>query len=209
VKFKFENVARRFVDYYGSVAVKYARTTRATLEEGANLLKTGVRNNIRAAGFTARWSNAWRVLIFPKQKSDKAISGALFAFHKIDYAGVFEEGATIRARRGLLWLPLNTVPKGVKSPRDLNGVKLISMKGAKEPLLGAEVRLAKNADPTKQLSRSKLRRGTAGKRGTVHAVPLFHGVSSVVIRKKFNIIGTARRVAESLPGRYLANLKGA
>lgn len=208
MKFRFEDVAKRFADYYASVGVKYAKATRATLQEGADALKKGVRSNILAAGFTQRWANAWRVLVFPKGKAE-SINGAIFAFHKIPYADVFEEGATIRARRGLLWLPLKTVPKGVKSPRDLTGVKLISMKGAREPLLGAEVRLAKNADPTAQLSRSKLRRGTTGKRGTIHAIPLFHGVSAVNIKKKFNILAAAQRIAQSLPGRYVQNLRGA
>jgi hypothetical protein len=60
--------------------------------------------------------------------------------------------------------------------------------------------------PTK-LTLAKLRRGVSGKRGKVQAVPLFFGVSSVTLQKRFNISGVADAVRGRLPELYLARLE--
>ena len=90
------------------------------------------------------------------------------------------------------------------------GVKLISInRPGKTPLLAASLRLTGAAQGKLSkiaLTLSKLKKGTAGKRGEVHAVPLFFGLDTVTLQKRFNISGVADGVSASLPDLYLQNL---
>ena len=123
--------------------------------------------------------------MFPK--SGVSIGAAAHIHHKIPYAGVFEEGAAI-AGQPMLWLPLPTVPIGAGGRRltpkkyIAQGNRLASVKRpGKRPLLVGKV---------------------GGK-----SVPLFFGISSVTIRKKFNIIEAVQRAAARLGEFYLKHLK--
>jgi hypothetical protein len=191
-----------------------AHAATAAMREGGLLFKTQGRANIGAAGFSSRWQNAWRVSVYPV-KGD-SLEPAAYGFHKIPYSDVFETGATITGKAGLLWLPIgNNVPKAgrrkVATPRDLRarGVKLFSMKGAPgRPLIGADIRVPASqaqSSPVK-LSLSKLAKGTAGKRGVVKAVPLFFGIRSMTLRRRFNISGVAAQITATLGDSYFRNL---
>jgi len=58
---------------------------------------------IAAGGLSRKWQNALRVNIYPPQGD--SMHPAAFVYHKIRYAGVFEDGAVIGGQP-LLWLPL-------------------------------------------------------------------------------------------------------
>jgi len=92
------------------------------------------------------------------------------------------------------------------------GVKLFTIRGhSKRPLLATSVRLTPaqaSASKSLSLTVSKLRRGTAGKRGEVRAVPLFFGINSVTLRKKFDLQGVADSVRAQLPALYAKNMRG-
>lgn len=187
--------------------------TGAIRDGGAEMKRMG-RSNIGAAGFSSKWQNAWRVNVYPKK--GYALDGAAFGFHKIPYSLIFESGGSIRGKRGLLWLPLPTVPKVGRrraSARVLaqRGVKLFSLpRAGKSPLLATRLRLSgpQRANLGKQpLTLAKLRRGTAGKRGAVVSVPLFYGLRAVTLRKRFDLQGVAEAVSARLPDLYLANLE--
>jgi hypothetical protein len=205
----------------------------ATMRQVGDLLKTEVRANIRSGGLSAKWANAWRVAVYPKRGT--SLDPAAFGFHKIPYALIFEEGGTIRGRNGLLWLPLPTVPKvgkRIARPKDLTGVDLFTIKrNGKKPLLAANIRHAganRNSRIRGQVSLPALRAGTsaqkirdtsrlkAKQRGGVKAwnaganvisVPLFVGVPSVTLRRRFNIAGVTQRVANVIPTLYDQNVK--
>lgn len=208
----------------GSVAT-YSQIERAAtkaVKQGGTMLKDQGRANIRAAGFSSRWANAWRVNFYPK-KGD-SIDAAAFAFHKIPYSEIFETGGTIRAKRGLLWIPLATVPKDgptgkQASPRSLirQGVKLFTIKGRPggRPLIAANVRGTKAFFGRKSpaVSFSALRTGT-GKgtkrksRQKVVTVPLFFGMPAVTLRKRFELATIAGKVQARLGELYFANVEG-
>jgi hypothetical protein len=198
--------------------------TKAMRDAGAALKKEG-RASIRSGGLGAKFANAWRVSVFPKKGN--SLDAAAYGKHNIPYAGIFETGGSIRGRRGLLWLPLPTVPKvgrRIARPRDLTGVKLFKIKGTN--LLAAKIRLAganRNSRIRGQVSLPALRAGTdadkirktsrlkAKGRGGVKAsnatanavtVPLFHGVPSVTLRRRFNLTAVAQDVARRVPEFY-------
>jgi len=184
-----------------------------TIRQAGNSLKIEGRAAIANAGFSKKWQNAWRVNFYPKD--GYSIDAAAYAYHNIPYSLVFENGATIRARAGLLWLPLPTVPKKGKrnkaSARQLaqSGVKLFTIsRPGKKPLLATSLRGSRKGFASdKAVSLSKLRKGTAGKNGVVQALPLFVGVPSVTIRKRFDLAGVAGSIRGRLGEIYFANLK--
>ncbi|MCK1668621.1 DUF6441 family protein [Bradyrhizobium sp. 153] len=180
--------------------------TGAVRQAGLQLKAVG-RSNIANAGFSKRWQNAWRVNVYPK--SGYSLKAAAFGFHKIPYADIFESGGTINGKGGLLWIALPTVPKLGReraTPRKLaqRGVKLFTLKRpGRTPLLATKVR----GGVTGKASLAKLRRGLSGKRGSVQSVPLFYGVRTVTMPRKFNLSGAADTVRARLPELYLAQLE--
>lgn len=208
----------------GKMTVAATRTMRAA----GDALKSEGRANIRSGGLSAKFANAWRVNVYPK--SGNSLEASVYGWHNIVYSGIFETGGVIRGKRGLLWLPLPTVPKVGKKiarPRDLSGVKLFSINTpGKRPLLAAKIRSAganKNSRIRGQVSLPTLRAGTdaekirktsrlKGKaRGGVKAsnasanavtVPLFQGVPAVTLRKRFDLAGVTRQIAGRVPELY-------
>jgi hypothetical protein len=158
--------------------------TAAVRDAGNAAVKDG-RAGIARAGFSQKWQNALRSDVYPKNRV--SMRPAAHIRHKIPYAGVFEEGATIPGRP-LLWLPLPTVPVGPGGRRltpkkfIAQGNQLVSVKRpGKRPLL-------------------------VGKVGD-KSVPLFFGIPTVTIRKKFDVVAAVRRAAARLGEFYLKNLK--
>lgn len=231
VKVKPEGIT--FTDVFlafGEASINFKMSvaaSKAMTDAGAALKKEG-RANIRAGGLGAKFANAWRVAVYPA-KGKPSLDPAAYGRHNIPYATIFETGGTIRGRRGLLWLPLPTVPKvgkRIARPRDLTGVKLFSINSHGTPLLAAKIRNAganKNSRIRGQVSLPTLRAGTdadkirktsrlkAKQRGGVKAsnatanavtVPLFHGVPAVTLRRRFNLAGVAQSVAARVPEFY-------
>lgn len=208
-----------------SVYDSIARAATATIKDAGSLLKNEGRAEIASGGFSPRWQNAWRVNTYPA--SGVSINAAAFGFHKIPYSLVFEQGARITARKGLLWIPLPTVPKDGRkrnySPRALtqSGVDLFSIsRPGRKPLLAAKARVSGGIGQSlgtkrrnqrgrvtfggRALSLAQLR---AGKKGPRQTVPLFVGVNVVTLRKRFNLEGVADSVSARLGSLYFANLK--
>ncbi|TIV93594.1 MAG: hypothetical protein E5V74_24880, partial [Mesorhizobium sp.] len=73
----------------------------AAITEAGNLAKAAGRRDIAAAGFSVRWQNALRLNIYPKGRA--SIDAAALIFHKIPYAGVFENDTLISGKPNL-WL---------------------------------------------------------------------------------------------------------
>lgn len=214
-----------------SAIVKISTAATKTMRAAGAALKKEGRNEIKAGGLGSKFANAWRVAVYPNKGI--SLDPSAYGRHNIPYATIFETGGAIRGRRGLLWLPLPTVPKvgkRIARPRDLTGVKLFSIKTqGGPPLLAAKIRSAganRNSRIRGQVSLPALRAGTdaekirktsrlkAKQRGGVKAsnatanavtVPLFHGVPSVTLRRRFNLAGVSKDIAARLPELYEQN----
>ena len=156
--------------------------------------KDAVRTNIRQAGFGSRWSNAWRVTTYP-EGNKISLSPAVYGYHKIPYSEIFEQGGTIAGKNGLLWIPFDTVPKigrtrATAKQLSNRGVKMFSINRAgRAPILAAKMVGQGPFGGSKAITVSKLKQASQKKNKgkELSTVPLFHGHSSVQIRKRFNI----------------------
>lgn len=198
-----------------------AQATTASVRLAGENAKNAGRADIAAAGFSAKWQNALRVVYFPKggQEAGVSLDAAAFIFHKIAYAGVFETGAHI-VGRPMLWIPLKTTPlkgigRGRTTPEMLRkkGLKLFQIKRpGHDPLLAAKLPAFDPSARRKQrLSISRVRGAILGKGkaqgAATQAIPLFVGKTSVTIKKKFDIAGAVSRERGLLPVYYVQNLK--
>ncbi len=189
-----------------------ARATTAAMDAAAEALKREARAEIGRAGFSRRWQNALRVKRFPRRKI--SIDAAAFAWHRIPYAGVFETGASI-AGRPMLWLPLPSAPRSLQRRRmsperfETKVAPLFSMTSRRgRPLLAAQARVSKRQAQSDRpkASLAALRRGNSG-RGILRSIPIYHGVSVVHLRRRFDVTGVARSVRDRVPDFYWANFR--
>lgn len=186
-----------------------AEAATAAVKEAAEVAKTEGRANIAQAGFGKKWQNALRADFFPKRGI--SMRPAALVRHKIPYATVFEEGATIRGKP-LLWLPLPNVPLG-RGGKPLTPKQYISRIGplasikrpGKRPLLVGKGSRRTILRATEKVTR--LRKGAVSRGLRKESVPLFVGMEQVRIPKKFNIIAIAQRAAGRLGEFYVKNLK--
>lgn len=185
-----------------------AEAGQQTIEEIATRIKQKGRSHIAQAGFSKRWQNALRADVYPKRKS--SLNAAALVYHKIPYADVFETGATIRGKPRM-WIPLDTTPKKIGRERmsveafrqNIGPLKLLNRAG-KKPLLAAEMSATKaqiRRGFFGKVTLDRLRKG-AGKIETRTQgrmlVPLFVGVDSVTLRKRFSLTEVIEREADQI-----------
>lgn len=163
-----------------------AIATAATLamRDLAKLVQKDGRADIGAAGFPKRWQDGLKVKVFPE--TGISLDPVVAVTHRIPFAGVFEEGATIFGKP-LLWLPLPTVPRGPQ------GHALTPRQYAAR--VGPLVSLRRGRGARPLLAAKPKQRG--GK-----AVPLYVGLDRVTIPKKFDITGVVQRAADRFPDFY-------
>lgn len=189
------------------------------------IVKKEARADIARAGFPIRVQNALRVNRYPERRSAISINPAAYVFHKIDYMGVFEDGATIKGSP-MLWLPLSTTPKTLNGnrvrPASLAaaiGQHLISFTSRNgTPLLGARVAVSRTqaAKTSLKVSLAALKRGNTGKKAVESSlfktIPLFFGVRETHIPKKLSIREICAKARDQIPTLYAsalaANAKG-
>lgn len=187
--------------------------TKAMTATGLQLKAQG-RAAIARSGFSLKWQNALRVEIYPKLP-EVSMSPAVYLHHNIEYAGIFEDGATIGGHP-FMWLPLSNAPKRIgrfmttpalfeKSVAPL--VSLTSRNG--KALLGAPIRLSKAqaGQAVPKVTLAGLRRGKSGK-GILRTVPLFVGIPETSIRGRFNIRELCATLRDNIPALYRKNLDG-
>lgn len=190
---------------------RMAEAATAAVKDAAALAKSKGRASIAGGGFGSKWQNALRVKVFPA--SGVSLSPAALVYHKIPYAEVFQEGATIPGKP-MLWLPLDNVPMGSGGRRltpsefvEKIGVLYSISRPGKPPMLGAVIR-ATDARAAKGISLSLLRRGrNPNGRGAVRIVPVYVGVSSVTDPRKFDIKGAVQEASDQLGALYAKNFK--
>ena len=181
-----------------------AKSATEAMDRVGNEIKIRGRTNIAAAGFGKRWQNALRVQRYPRRGD--SINPALWIFHNIPYAEVFESGARIRGKP-LLWLPLPSAPKtaGGKRMTPKNYISHIGPlfrvdRAGKPPLLFGKF-------SGRGAGRSIAKRSTRGLRaGGSSAVPIFVGVTTVSIRKRFSLRQIFKMAASHLARYYASNV---
>jgi hypothetical protein len=196
MRFKISDLAQGFAEtIVNEVQRPIARAATAAIREAGEIAKRNGRASIAAAGFSRKWQNPLRVNIYPPQGD--SLRPAAFIYHKIRYAGVFEEGAVIGGKP-LLWLPLPTVP--LRRGRPMTPSQYVRAVG---PLVSVQ----RPGKPP--LLFAKPRAGRRGRRSsaTVERKPLYVGLSSVAIAKRFDIKGAAQKAAAQLPSLYAKYLK--
>lgn len=185
----------------------------------ATTVKIEARANIAAAGFSSRWQNALRVNVYgPTQVKNPDELAAAWLYHKIPYSGIFERGGIIKPKgpSGFLWIPTMFAPKRAAggrrmTPRLFPG-KLFKVQGKNgNPILMSRVatneRTPKRRLTLKTMDRNA-KRFAAGERGVSRkALPMFTGVRSVEIRKRFKILALVQRARAELRDAFIQNLK--
>jgi hypothetical protein len=206
----------QYQTYIDDLHKRIATAATNAMTQAGEKLKTDARANIAAGGFSKRWQNAFRVLVYPS-RGTVSVHPAAQAFHKIPYAEVFETGAVI-AGSPLLWLPLPNVPTQIPgtrggrvhmSPsayiRSIGPLQYIAQPG-KPPLLagimegGGAISIAK----LKAGNRSP-RAGAPSKKKVL--VPLFFGISTVSLRARFQLRAIFEKAQASLGPLYVSNFK--
>jgi hypothetical protein len=196
LRFAISDAAKSFVDaVVKEVQRPIAKAATAAVREAGEIAKRDGRTSIAAAGFSRKWQNALRVNIYPPRGD--SMRPAAFIFHKIRYAGVFEEGAVISGQP-LLWLPLPNVPLRRGRPmtpsqyaRSIGPLVSIQRPGG-PPLLFPKYRPGR-----------RRRRAATG----IDRKPLYVGLSSVAIAKRFDIKGAAQNAATQLPSLFAKHLR--
>lgn len=189
-----------------------AEAGTAALRDMSEIGKRDGRQAIAGAGFSKKWQNALRADVFPKRGASEGAAANFY--HAIPYAGVFEEGAVIRGKPRL-WVPLSTTPK-ISARKRLTPQSftqafgpLFALQNSRKPILAAKLAVSKSAakrGPPYKPTKAGLRKGAADQ-GIVRAVPVFVGVDTVNIRKRFELQRSFANAADQLPALYLKNLQ--
>ncbi len=178
--------------------------TQAMRKVGKLAVDAG-RQAISAGGFSSKFARTLRAI--NKPKSGYVLNPSVYIHSTINYADIFETGKTI-VGQPFLWLPLPNVPpfKGRPhmTPRQYiqNVGPLVTMRRTgKPPMLGALVETG--GRPTRgRLRRTFLRGVFNEKRRSTITVPMFVGVHSVTIPKKFDVKGAIENAAEDIAQAY-------
>lgn len=197
-----------------------ASAATGAMRQTVERAKLDGRRAIAAAGFSAKWQNALQAKHYPA--TGISLSPAGYLFHKIPYAGVFEDGARI-AGSPYLWVPLPGIPAriGAKAMTPKNFNALIGplhsiVVAGKPPMLGAYVQAGARVG---KVTIGKLRSGSAlgrlgvrsrkggfGGKGVV-SLPIFVGVSAVTLRARFHLRAVFKQAGAGLGASYLQNLR--
>jgi|SRR5262245_50846963 len=156
-----------------------AMAAAGALRQTANDVVKEGRRNIAASGrFGPKWQKGLQARFKGIERGQASPDAKAIIFHRFGIAGVFEHGATIQGKP-LLWIP--TTPGG--RPASRSGKKLVSATVGGRPMLF-------DADDRDR-----------------HRKPLYIGVPSVRIPKKWNILAIAKAHAAKLKAVFLKYLK--
>ncbi|HMF50550.1 MAG TPA: DUF6441 family protein [Candidatus Saccharimonadales bacterium] len=174
-------------------SVKKAST--AAFREGGDNIKKAARANIASGGFSSRWQNAMRVNVYPK--TGDSGSPKILAYHKIKYAGQFEDPGPVRGHP-LLWLPIEqNLPGGKHWSPSLFTRMIGPLRGGRHgsrPILFGQVSVGGGGKKVLRLTR----KGARAKPAQKAWLPVFIGVSSVNNSKRLDITSVVEAEAGDL-----------
>lgn len=211
MKLNFEQGSGQWAAMFKSNGDRMAEAATEAMKEVGALAQAGGRASIKAAGgrFGRGWQNALRLINFPRHGA--SLGATAFIYHKIPYAGVFERGAVIQGKP-IMWVPLKNAPStvgGRKLTPDLYRVKVGPLTYVKRPghpplLVGRMASKTAKGRKVTSVNLSALRRGsTEGGR----SVPIFVGIETARVSKRFDVAGAVAKAARNLPMLYYKNLK--
>ncbi len=198
-----------------------AAATKAMRQAGKEAVTKG-RARITAAGFSSAFARTLQAI--NKPKSGYALNPGVYIHTTVNYADVFEKGATIRGAIGgrsaspYLWLPFPEVPpmpgRGVKfggivgrahmTPsqyvRNVGPLFTVHRPG-KLPLLAAEVETGGKLT-RRRLRGTFLRSAFGEKQKETRTVFLFFAVNSITIPSKFDVHSAIETEFEQLNDFY-------
>jgi hypothetical protein len=196
LRFSLTDVAKGFVDVIARELQRpIAKAATAAMKDAGDVAKRIGRSSIASAGFSRKWQNALRVNVYPAQGD--SLRPAAFIFHKIRYAGVFEEGSVIRGQP-LLWLPLANVP--VRRGRQMTPSEYVRSVG---PLVSVQ----RSGSPPLLFAKYRAKRSRRRAADSLGRKPLYIGISTSTIAKRFDIRGAAQQAAAQLPTLYAKHLR--
>ncbi|RWE11570.1 MAG: hypothetical protein EOS61_15685 [Mesorhizobium sp.] len=209
-RFRYSYGKGDFAKAITSIADPIAAAGTGAMKDLADIAKRDGRQNMAAAGFSKRFQNAFRSIVYPRGRN--SINAAAVLYSKIRYSNVFETGANVSGKPKL-WLPLPNAPKRAgrfkMSPalfvKTIGPLVSIDRPG-KPPLLAGRIATNRRGQATKgKVTLSALKRGGAGAASTL--VPLFIGIDRVSIRDKLQIREITERDAGRLGELYFKHLK--
>ena len=209
-RFRFDAKKGEFARAMVQIADPIAYAGTSAIIEAGDIVKREGRSDIASAGFSKRWQNTLRVDVYPKRGA--SMNAAAFIWHKIPYAGVFEDGDTISGKP-LLWLPLKSTPQriGRSKMTPAGYIKSIGPlvpinRPGKPPLLAGQIAINRRGQTTPgKVTLSALRRGNSGKASRL--VPLFIGIPKAKMPDKFSIREITERAANRLGELFVKHLK--
>ena len=201
-RFTLSDVAAAWRKAIAKDQARMARAATIAVRGAGDLAKAGGRASIAAAGFSVKWQNALRAKYYPA--SGDSLSPTAYIYDKIDYAGVFEEGAVISGKP-YLWiaLPGAVPPSSRRSDHPMSPAEY-------QERIGPLVVVEQPGRPPMlfdQYVRVGDRRGRARRAGDQRK-PKYVGVTSVEIAKRFDIEGAVKRAAEALSTLYHEAMAG-
>jgi hypothetical protein len=201
-------VSGDFAKITGDTRERLAKSATAAMKGIANDIKIKGRAAISSGMKSGRFASALQAKVYPSQGA--SLHPTALVYHKITYAGVFEDGATITGKP-MLWLPIEQNLPGGKRITPAQFVAsigaLYSMRVHGKPMLGAVIRET-DARSKKAVSLSLLKKGrNPGGRGTVRLLPVFVGITNITDPKKFDIEAIAREATGHFAELFSINLE--
>ncbi len=190
--------------------------TQAMRKVGKLAVDAG-RRAIGAAGFTANVQRTLRAINKPKQGF--VLNPSVYIHSTVNYLDVFETGKTISATGGKwLWLPFPNVPPNPGSGVKFGGLigrphmtpsqyirkvgpLVLMWRPGKAPMLGAAVEVGGKVS-RRRLRQTFLKRTFGEKTRETNIVPMFFGVHSITIAKKFDVNQAIEDQAEKIAEAY-------
>ena len=181
-----------------------AQAAQQAVAQAGEEVKTAARASIASAGLGPGFVKALRVDIYPRRRN--SLNASAHIYHRIPYAGVFEEGATIRGKPRL-WIPLRSAPQKIGKKRmtpqeyvaRVGPLQFVQLPG-RNPLLFARMK-GKRAGGKVTLGKLRAAKTATGS-GATRSVPIFGGVDAVTIRKRLDIGSIVERATNRLAQFY-------
>ena len=187
MKFEIQLNPADFLKFASDTQDQIARAASAAMADGAAKIKSDGKRAIAAAGLGPALKNGLRTSVRPRKPS---LHPEIFVSHRIGYASIFETGGTIRGKP-LLWLPIeaNLPSRGPRfhwtPKRYISQIgRLASANHGGRPLLVTVPPHGSRRRP----------------------VPVFVGVDSVDIRKRFDIETIIQKVVNEIPALFEKHL---
>lgn len=189
----------------------------ATVREVTDLAKGGGRRSIAGAGFSPKWQQALRSKIFVNNR-ERVGGTAGQVWLRSAYGGIFERGGDITGHP-FLWKPIvDNLPKSKtawtpsKFNDEIGKLSFVPAGAGHAPMLVGKVAVGKGGKIKAAPLRGSSQRAARSRtnffvRSAAEQLPLFVGVRTVNIKKKFDVAGERNAAMKRYPEIFAQKLK--